>query len=67
MNSSSSGLDGSPLVLCAFLDKAGTYTNTRPASVRLQVKVKMVTADNEETVDIIIEGDIEEITRFAKV
>lgn len=32
-----------------------------------QVKIKMVTADNEETTDITIEGDIEEINRFCKV
>ncbi|KAJ9528023.1 hypothetical protein QJQ45_005710 [Haematococcus lacustris] len=31
-----------------------------------EVRVKMVTADNEETTDITVEGDIEEITRFSK-
>ena len=31
-----------------------------------EVRVKMVIADNEETTDIIIEGDIEEITRLSK-
>jgi hypothetical protein len=32
-----------------------------------QVRVKMVTADDEMTTDIILEGDIEEIERFRKV
>jgi hypothetical protein len=32
-----------------------------------EVKVKMVTADDEKTTDIIIEGDIEEITRLSQV
>jgi hypothetical protein len=31
-----------------------------------EIKVKMVTSDDNETTDIIIEGDIEEITRFQK-
>lgn len=31
-----------------------------------EVRVKMVIADNEETTDIIVEGDIEEITRLSK-
>jgi hypothetical protein len=31
-----------------------------------EVRVKMVIADSEETTDIIIEGDIEEITRLSK-
>jgi hypothetical protein len=33
----------------------------------LQVRVKMVTADDEATTDIIVEGDREEITRLSKV
>ena len=32
-----------------------------------QMKVKMVTSDDNQTIDIIIEGDVEEITRFSKV
>lgn len=31
------------------------------------MKVKMVTADDDQTTDIIIEGDQEEIARFQKV
>lgn len=31
-----------------------------------EMKVKMVTADSDETIDIMLEGDIEEITRFCK-
>ncbi len=34
---------------------------------RVQMKVKMVTSDDNQTTDIVIEGDIEEITRFQKV
>ncbi len=33
----------------------------------LQYKVKMVTADDEQTTDIITEGDVEETTRFCRV
>lgn len=33
----------------------------------MQVKLKMATADDEMTTDIIIEGDPEEIDRFRKV
>lgn len=33
----------------------------------LQFKVKMVTADDEQTTDIITSGDVEETTRFCKV
>eukprot|EP00955_Chlamydomonas_euryale_P088967 364426-Chlamydomonas_euryale.AAC.33 len=33
----------------------------------VQVKVKMVTADNDQTTDITVEGDIEEILRMARV
>lgn len=33
----------------------------------VQVKVKMVTSDDNATTDIIIEGDVEEISRFQKV
>ena len=32
-----------------------------------QIKVKMVTSDDNQTIDITIEGDFEEITRFSKV
>jgi hypothetical protein len=35
--------------------------------VLLQYKVKMVTADDEQTTDIITEGDVEETTRFCRV
>lgn len=38
-----------------------------PPPAWLQVKVKMVTADDEKTTDIVIEGDPEEIDRFRKV
>lgn len=33
----------------------------------VQVRVKMATADDEQTTDITVEGDIEEINRFCKV
>lgn len=33
----------------------------------MQMKVKMVTADDDQTVDILMEGDVEEILRMAKV
>jgi hypothetical protein len=36
-------------------------------ALSLQVRVKMVTADDEATTDIIVEGDREEITRLSKV
>ncbi len=32
-----------------------------------QFKVKMVTADDEQTTDIITSGDVEETTRFCRV
>ena len=57
--------------------KGGMSTDKRPlpslcmpcptSLLRVQFKVKMVTSDDEQTVDIITEGDIEEITRFSKV
>ncbi|GAX84715.1 hypothetical protein CEUSTIGMA_g12137.t1 [Chlamydomonas eustigma] len=31
-----------------------------------EMKIKMVTSDDNQTIDILIEGDIEEITRFSK-
>jgi len=34
---------------------------------RLQFRVKMTTADDEKTTDIVVEGDKEEIERFCKV
>ena len=39
----------------------------REEHVLLQYKVKMVTADDEQTTDIITEGDVEETTRFCRV
>ena len=39
----------------------------RTELVPLQYKVKMVTADDEQTTDIITEGDVEETTRFCRV
>jgi Cofactor assembly of complex C subunit B len=39
----------------------------RAEHVLLQYKVKMVTADDEQTTDIITEGDVEETTRFCRV
>lgn len=41
-------------------------SSPHPPSTR-QVKVKMVTADDEKTTDITIEGDREEIDRFRRV
>ena len=38
-----------------------------PMSCLLQFAVKMVTADDDQTVDIVVEGDVEEIERFCKV
>ena len=40
-----------------YLDNAGR---------KEQVKVKMVTSDDDSTVDIIVEGDAEEIERFRR-
>ena len=36
-------------------------------SFPVQFAVKMVTADDDQTVDIVVEGDVEEIERFCKV
>jgi hypothetical protein len=47
----------SPLSGQYYLDNAGR---------KEQVKVKMVTADDDSTVDIIVEGDAEEIERFRR-
>ena len=37
------------------------------AIVYVQVKVKMVTSDDEKTTDIVLEGDVEEVERLRKV
>lgn len=43
------------------------YLNLTTGFAPVQIKVKMVTADDEQTTDIIVEGDKEEIERFWKV
>ena len=47
----------SPLAGSYYMDNAGR---------KEQVKVKMVTSDDDKTTDIIIEGDVEEIERFRR-
>lgn len=46
---------------------APLWAMLREEHVLLQYKVKMVTADDEQTTDIITEGDVEETTRFCRV
>ena len=36
------------------------------ADIRLCLQVKMVTADDDSTTDIVVEGDTEEVTRMSK-
>ena len=47
----------SPLAGTYYMDNAGR---------KEQVKVKMVTADDDMTTDVIVEGDVEEIERMRR-
>lgn len=51
--------------LCALSPGAYFYYMSRGTREE-EMKVKMVTADDDMTTDIIVEGDIEEITRMAR-
>jgi acylphosphatase len=44
---------------------SGTYYMNN-AERKEEMKVKMVTADDDLTVDIVVEGDVEEIERFRR-
>lgn len=52
--------------MCLVSPLAGSYYLSR-GTRNEQCRVKMVAADDESTVDIIVEGDQEELDRFAEV
>ena len=51
--------------MCLISPAAGAYY-LKNANRTEEFKVKMVTSDNDETTDIVVEGDDEEIDRFRK-